>query len=88
MSAGNNCPSRERLLDIISKTSFALDDLRLFLDTHPDDEQALALFKKIWQNREDAKCQYNEKYGQINSYDQITGNKWSWNQKLPWKGDC
>ena len=34
---GCGCPlSREKLLEEIYKVSFVMDDLRLFLDTHPD----------------------------------------------------
>jgi len=28
--------SKEKLMDIITKASFAMDDVKLFLDTHPN----------------------------------------------------
>ncbi|MFR4483634.1 spore coat protein CotJB [Sellimonas intestinalis] len=36
----------ERLLEI-QKVSFVMDDLRLYLDTHPDDLDALAMLKRV-----------------------------------------
>ena len=35
-------PCRKDLLDHINAVSFAVDDVKLFLDTHPCDEDALA----------------------------------------------
>ncbi|MFQ7634208.1 spore coat protein CotJB [Sellimonas intestinalis] len=31
----------------IQKVSFVMDDLRLYLDTHPDDLDALAMLKRV-----------------------------------------
>ena len=36
---------RAALLQKINETSFLLDDLRLYLDTHPSDSQALAFYR-------------------------------------------
>ena len=41
---GNN---REKLFAIITATSFVMDDLRLFLDTHPTDGAALDYWDKV-----------------------------------------
>ena len=41
-----NFPSRKELLNHINTVSFAVDDIQLYLDTHPDDEEALAYFHK------------------------------------------
>ena len=44
--------SQEReMLGTIQQTSFVLDDLRLYLDTHPDDMQALKCFKTALKRR-------------------------------------
>lgn len=42
-----NFPSRKELLNHINTVSFAVDDIQLYLDTHPDDEEALAIFTNI-----------------------------------------
>ncbi|MBS5647226.1 MAG: spore coat protein CotJB, partial [Lachnospiraceae bacterium] len=38
--------SRSQLLNYINEVSFAAYDALLFLDTHPDDADALAYFRK------------------------------------------
>ena len=38
--------SREQLMNTINEVSFAVDDIKLYLDTHPDDEKALDFFKE------------------------------------------
>ena len=40
-----NFPSRKELLNHINTVSFAVDDIQLYLDTHPDDEEALTNIK-------------------------------------------
>ena len=37
-------PSREKLLAWIDQVSFAVVEMNLYLDTHPEDEDALAVF--------------------------------------------
>lgn len=59
----------ERLLHIINVSSFAMDDTRLFLDTHPGDSDALMFFEKNKKIREAAIAKYNENYGAFCSYD-------------------
>ena len=39
-----NRPCRKDLLCWINIVSFAVDDVKLFLDTHPEDSEALAYF--------------------------------------------
>ena len=39
-----NVQSREKLLHYIDMVSFAVDDVLLYLDTHPCDQDALAYF--------------------------------------------
>ena len=36
-----NINNKEDLMSIITQSSFALDDIKLYLDTHPCDEEAL-----------------------------------------------
>lgn len=38
--------SKEELLKRINEISFAVVELTLFLDTHPENEEALSLFKR------------------------------------------
>ena len=43
----NNCDNtREEMLERIKCLNFAIIELGLYLDTHPDDEKALCLHRK------------------------------------------
>ena len=90
-----NCTVRTKneLLDIITKVSFAMDDTRLFLDTHPDCTEAMEYFQKMQCIRHEAIKEYTERFGQIVSYHMNECDKWDWNSApLPWnmnkKGGC
>lgn len=81
----NNCDC-EKLKRIINMSSFAMDDTRLFLDTHPDSREAMMYFEKNRQIREHALNEYNQNFGPMCSYDVNAGNYWSWNSgPWPWE---
>ncbi|MDO4556525.1 MAG: spore coat protein CotJB [Lachnospiraceae bacterium] len=40
------CPKVQEKMKQLTEVSFVLDDLNLYLDTHPDDNQAFDLYKK------------------------------------------
>lgn len=85
----NNDNGKKALFDQINAVSFAMDDLRLFLDTHPDDEEALALFNDYMGQRTELIGKYTEKYGPVDSYFLDTSNGWCWNAApMPWKQEA
>ena len=87
-----NCNSnngRRELFEQIGAISFALDDLRLYLDTHPDCAEALALFTEYQKQRHDLITSYTSQFGPIDSYYVDTENGWSWiNEPMPWKQEA
>ena len=50
--------SKEQLLNRINQVSFAVDDMILYLDTHPDDEEARAYFEEKSALRNEALEEY------------------------------
>ena len=58
-------PSREKLLAWIDRVSFAVVEMNLYLDTHPEDEDALAFFREKVELRKEALKQYAEQYGPL-----------------------
>ena len=42
-----NCTSKKELLQSIDQVSFAIDDLLLFLDTHPREKRALEYYSEL-----------------------------------------
>lgn len=77
---------QQHLMHIITLASFAMDDARLYLDTHPDDCEALKYYEKNREIRNTALDEHNAKFGPICSYDVYPNNYWNWNDRpLPWE---
>lgn len=83
----NQVNEKSRLMKMIEELSFALDDTRLFLDTHPDNQEALMYFERTMHLRNRAVKEYTMKYGPISQYDVNLSCGWTWNDcPLPWNG--
>ena len=50
MSCNCHEMNRRELFEYINQISFAVDDVKLFLDTHPENQKALDYFKNIKRN--------------------------------------
>ena len=87
----NQKPCRADLINWINHVSFAVDDVKLFLDTHPCDKEALAFFEEHKCLRNKALKEYAKYYGPltVDTADVSTDN-WKWiNEPWPWqKGGC
>lgn len=86
----NNSVSMNQLLDKIREVSFYMDDLRLFLDTHPNCNEAIAEFNKYAAVRSALLDEYKECYGPLTSYcSNIDNDSWLWTcYPWPWEGVC
>ena len=80
MNGNNNAARVKREL---AQLSFAMDELRLFLDTHPEDETALAASNEVRQKREDVVRQYRRLVGPVNFYEAGGECGWDW-LRAPW----
>ena len=80
---------KQRLMLQIQKYDFLLYDLQLYLDTHPNCPQGLALWEQYQALRKRAVAAYVQKYGPIRP-DQTQGNApWRWNQgPWPWEKEA
>jgi spore coat protein JB len=77
---------RDALLRQIQICDFALNDAALFLDTHPDDAEGLAFYKKYSEMRKKAVADYAAKHGPITQADYDGGPSWSWTDgPWPWQ---
>lgn len=74
---------RNMLLKRIQICDFALNDAALFLDVNPDDQAALAYYKKYQALREKAVTEYVAKYGPLARNDYDGGPRWKWTDN-PW----
>ncbi len=88
--AGNMNMKRKRDLErIIFETGFALNDLVLYLDTHPDCPNGLAAYNEYKKAYNAAINEYTDNYGPMRSTDVNTDNYFSWvNDPWPWEGWC
>lgn len=89
-SESENC-SREQLLNTINEVSFAVDDIKLYLDTHPEDEEALAFYRDKVMVRNEALRKYARLYGPltIDTANESSDCRWEWVlQPWPWEGGC
>lgn len=75
-----NCSCREDLMKLINEASFAVDDVKLYLDTHPCDEEALDYFRKYSRIRNEALKEYAENYEPLTADTVIYSDpdKWNW----------
>ena len=82
-----NNANRLKLMKIINQASFAMDDVKLFLDTHPSCSEAIEYYKKVKKIRMDAVDEYTRDFGPLTAYDVDVKDYWNWNDSpLPWEG--
>ena len=80
--------SQKQLLNRIDQVSFAVNDMTLYLDTHPCDEKALTYCHELVQERKKLLKEYAEAYGPliIDITDQTGESIWKWmEQPFPWE---
>lgn len=78
---------RSRLLANVRMLGFAATDAALFLDTHPDDPQALAYFRKQQSALSSARSAFERKFGPLMQETQTDERVWNWiDGPWPWEG--
>lgn len=64
---------------------FVVDELKLYLDTHPDDREAFATLKGMLQLTEEAHRRYVARFGPLNTMDLLQSECYDWlNDPWPW----
>lgn len=81
----NDCNStRREMLMQIKEYDFALDELNLYLDTHPDDAQALCLHNNYARTLRELETEYQKVYGPLTA--NYPCKKWRWlEEPWPWE---
>ncbi|MEC2076047.1 spore coat protein CotJB [Metabacillus fastidiosus] len=73
-----------QLLEEIQAADFVLVELTLYLDTHPDDMQALQQFNQFVKYSKQLKKVFESKFGPLQQFgNSFTDANWSWG-KGPW----
>ena len=78
-----NKMSKEQLLCWINQVSFAVSDMILFLDTHPEDMEAFQLFQQYAAMEKSAKAAYEKRFGPLMKSTAATEDTYRWLQD-PW----
>lgn len=85
-------PCQKELMQHINAVSFAVDDVKLYLNTHPQDPEALAYFEKYSRLRNQALKEYAMNFGPltIDAASASCKDYWKWiNEPWPWQeGGC
>lgn len=72
---------RKEMMMKIKELNFAIIELALYLDTHPEDEKALCMHREYCKELKDIKDKYQKVYGPLSIY--YPCNKWRWLEE-PW----
>jgi len=76
---------REAKLFNVMQYAFAITDMNLYLDTHPEDRRAFNILKDLIMEEEKAKKEYIMNYGPLNICD-VKGDKFNWiDGPWPWE---
>ncbi len=89
-SAGSRM-NKAKLLKEISMVDFAIVELNLYLDTHPDDTDAVAYIKQYITILNRLKEEYAAQYGPLTVCNATANDcdMWKWaKMPLPWEGGC
>ncbi len=83
--------TKQELANKYAAYSFALTDLNLYLDSHPEDTAALERFQEIKKEYECLRQEYVDTIGLLKMTDQSSTDRWSWtDDPWPWEieGEC
>ena len=76
--------TREEMMERIKCLNFAITELGLYLDTHPEDEKALCLHRKYTKEYREVTDKYQKVYGPLTI--KFPCKKWRWlEEPWPWE---
>lgn len=74
---------KERMLHRVRIAFFKMTEAALYLDTHPNDSQALTYMEAASMEFEEAKGAYAKTYSPLTLCDGISKDSWAWTAS-PW----
>jgi spore coat protein JB len=79
---------KDALMRRIDQASFAMDDVVLYLDTHPTDQEALNYYHYVAGLRKEALESWQAQYGPLLVDAVKNTDRWTWvAEKWPWEGE-
>lgn len=80
---------KEDLMKLIQNTNFAIIEMALYLDTHPDSSCALDTYHDYHKTLKKAVAVYEKNFGPLTIYGVYDENFWSWgDEPWPWQKEC
>ena len=77
---------RDAILRDLTALDFMLVDLQLFLDTHPEDNEALERYNEILARANVLREQYESICGPLYSFRSFNPGRWAWfRDPWPWQ---
>ncbi|GGH14381.1 spore coat protein CotJB [Paenibacillus segetis] len=85
MTSKSQCePEFYEMLEKLQALDFVLVELNLYLDTHPDDLQAIEQFNQLTCERTGLANQFQQLYGPLQNFGRAYSKfPWEWS-KVPW----
>lgn len=78
-------PVEQTPLTQLQALCFVLTELGLYLDTHPEDQEAFALFQRYAQLEEEGRKRYEAQFGPLTQTAAALGDSYSWvHDPWPW----
>ena len=82
---------REELLKSLSELDFIAVDLALFLNTHPENKEAIQTYNQVITAADTIRMKYEDAFGPLCSFRSYASNsnRWEWNDNpWPWQADA
>lgn len=81
--------SKKDLMKVIRSTNFAIVELALYLDTHPEDSCALNTYHDYHKKFKKAVSIFEKRFEPLTIYGVDDENFWTWgNEPWPWQKEC
>ncbi|MEA4894891.1 MAG: spore coat protein CotJB [Oscillospiraceae bacterium] len=78
--------SRDEMLRRISELDFFIIDIHLYLNTHPDDDEAIALYNNCVMQVRQLRDEYNAQFGMLLANNCTSKMPWQWiDNPWPWQ---
>ncbi len=83
-----NAEEKQILTDLFS-LSFALDEVRLYLDAYPSSKEALAYYRETKEKLFAAEGAYEEAFGPLTAFSDRNDQSWDWVETpFPWESEA
>lgn len=78
---------RDKILNKLTALDFMAVDLGLYLDTHPNDEEAISVYNKVIKEASNVRMHYERHFGPLCSFRSSSDNEYfNWvNEPWPWE---